>query len=78
MITTPQGRPNGRCAGFHVIAIGNRLYERGLTRFAARADKQWSLTDRISFVVMEDEGLTDALAGDRHFEQAGFKALLGE
>ena len=43
---------------------------------ADRHDKDWSLTDCISFVVMEDQRITDALTGDRHFEQAGFKALL--
>jgi predicted nucleic acid-binding protein len=41
-----------------------------------RPDKEWSLTDCISFVVMEREGLTDALTGDNHYEQAGFVALL--
>ena len=35
-----------------------------------------SLTDCISFVVMEDKGITEALTADRHFEQAGFTALL--
>jgi predicted nucleic acid-binding protein len=44
--------------------------------FARRPDKSWSLTDCISFVVMADRGLTEALTGDRHFEQAGFRALL--
>jgi len=41
-----------------------------------RRDKDWPLTDCISFVVMEDEGISEALTGDKHFEQAGFKALL--
>jgi len=36
----------------------------------------WPLTDCISFVVMEDEDIRDALTGDRHFEQAGFTTLL--
>jgi uncharacterized protein len=52
------------------------LLERGLQRLRERPDKDWPLTDCISFVVMEDEGIREALTGDRHFEQAGFTALL--
>ena len=51
------------------------LYRRGLALYDARPDKEWSLTDCISFVVMADEGLTESLTGDGHFTQAGFKAL---
>jgi hypothetical protein len=54
----------------------NELFAAGVELYATRPDKEWSLTDCISFVVMEREGLTDALTGDRHFEQAGFKVLL--
>ena len=43
---------------------------------ASHADKVWSLTDCTSFVLMRQRGIADALAYDRHFEQAGFKALL--
>lgn len=39
-------------------------------------DKEWSLTDCASFALMKERGITDALAHDRHFEQAGFVALL--
>jgi hypothetical protein len=39
-------------------------------------DKEWGLTDCISFVVMKERKLTDALTTDHHFEQAGFKSLL--
>ena len=53
------------------------LLDRGVERFRKRPDKDWPLTDCISFVVMEDEGISDALTGDRHFEQAGFKAIFG-
>lgn len=43
---------------------------------AARGDKEWSLTDCLSFHVMQQNGVTRALAHDHHFEQAGFEALL--
>ena len=40
------------------------------------ADKKWTLTNCASFVIMRERKVTDALTGDRHFEQAGFAALL--
>jgi predicted nucleic acid-binding protein len=59
-----------------VIPVGEVLYEKGLQLYRDRIDKDWSLTDCISFLVMQDRRLTDALTTDRHFEQAGFRALL--
>ena len=59
-----------------VVPLSDDLWTRGVGLFRERPDKEWSLTDCISFIVMEDRGLTDALTGDRHFEQAGFNALL--
>ena len=44
--------------------------------FTARSDKNWSLTDCLSFVVMERKGIREALTADTHFEQAGFHAIL--
>ena len=58
-----------------VIPPEAALFDRGCELYATRSDKNWSLTDCISFVVMKERGLTDALTADRHFEQAGFKAL---
>ena len=52
------------------------LFDLGIQLYRNRQDKDWSLTDCISFVVMQQEGMTQALTGDRHFEQAGFVALL--
>lgn len=52
------------------------LFARGLDLYCRRPDKAWSLTDCISFTVMAQEGLSEALTGDHHFEQAGFVALL--
>ena len=48
----------------------------GLELHRNRPDKEWSLTDCISFVVMQRHGVTEALTHDHHFEQAGFEALL--
>jgi predicted nucleic acid-binding protein len=59
-----------------VAPLSEELYERGRTFFRRHRDKEWGLTDCISFVVMKDHGLTDALTADAHFRQAGFRPLL--
>jgi uncharacterized protein len=59
-----------------IIPLNRTLIERGIQLFRKRADKNWPLTDCISFVVMKDEGISEALTADHHFEQAGFKVLL--
>jgi uncharacterized protein len=59
-----------------IVPPSQRLFEQGVDRYNARTDKEWSLTDCISFVVMEQNGVEEALTGDHHFEQAGFRALL--
>lgn len=79
-------RVRGRVAKF-VRALGSdpatlvvpatpELTERALTLFEQRQDKEWSFTDCASMVVMRDRGIVEALTGDIHFEQAGFRALL--
>ena len=52
------------------------LVQQGIELFSHRPDKDWSLTDCISFVVTQDHGITEALTADRHFEQVGFVPLL--
>ena len=59
-----------------VVPANTETFEKGVELYYARPDKQWSLTDCISFVVMSEDGITEALTADRHFEQAGFVALL--
>ena len=63
-------------ADVRVMPLDVQLHEEGIRLYASRADKEWSLTDCISFVVMQREAVTEALTGDHHFEQAGFVALL--
>ena len=59
-----------------VVPADRALLDAGVELYRRRLDKDWSLTDCISSVVMEEHGLKDALTADRHFEQAGFVALL--
>ncbi len=58
------------------IPASAELFRRGLALFNQRPDKEWSLVDCISFVVMKQRRLTDALTTDHHFDQAGFRVLL--
>ena len=59
-----------------IVPASRTLLEEGLDLYERRPDKEWSLTDCISFVVMQKERLAEVLTGDHHFEQAGFIALL--
>jgi predicted nucleic acid-binding protein len=59
-----------------VVPATQGLFERGVELYSKRPDKGWSLTDCISFTVMNDYQIVEALTGDHHFEQAGFRALL--
>lgn len=65
-----------RASYVRIVPLTGELLHRGFALYKARPDKEWGLTDCISFVVMEDHGLTEALTADHHFEQAGFRALL--
>ena len=59
-----------------IVGLSDDLYHKAFELFHARPDKDWGLIDCFSFIVMADNGITDALTADIHFEQAGFKALL--
>lgn len=69
--TQLKGHPRAR-----IIPVSQKLFDRGYELYASRKDKDWSLTDCISFIVMSDAGISDALTHDHHFEQTGFTALL--
>jgi uncharacterized protein len=59
-----------------VIYADASLWVRSLELYSERGDKHWSLTDCMSFIVMQDAGVSEALTADRHFVQAGFTILL--
>lgn len=51
-----------------IIDVDKEVYDRAWSLYSQRVDKEWSFTDCAS----------EAFTSDRHFEQAGFKILLGE
>ncbi len=59
-----------------VVSVDVPLIHRARELRDSRVDKDWGLTDCVSFVVMESQGMRDALTADRHFEQAGYRRLL--
>ncbi|MDQ3831913.1 MAG: type II toxin-antitoxin system VapC family toxin [Candidatus Tectomicrobia bacterium] len=61
-----------RSAYLQLIHVDERLFYEGWTYLQQHQDKDYSLTDCISFVVMQRLSISTAFAFDRHFAQAGF------
>lgn len=59
-----------------IVPLTDELYHEALQLYRERSDKEWGLVDCVSFIIMQDRGITEALTPDKHFEQAGFQALL--
>ncbi|MBI4581577.1 MAG: type II toxin-antitoxin system VapC family toxin [Planctomycetes bacterium] len=59
-----------------IVPFSEELFRAGIELYRDRPDKSWSLTDCLSFVVMQRQVLVEALTRDHHFEQAGFTVLL--
>jgi hypothetical protein len=60
-----------------IIPASTELLHRGLSFFEKYSDKDFSLTDCISFTIMKEFRIRRALTSDHHFSQVGFIALLG-
>ena len=61
-----------------IVPLSEQIFRKAFQLYRERSDKEWGLTDCVSFVVMHDRGITEALTTDEHFQQAGFQALLKE
>jgi predicted nucleic acid-binding protein len=59
-----------------IIPLTEELYKQAFELYQQRPDKEWGMTDCISFIVMSERNLQEALTTDKHFQQAGYKALL--
>ncbi len=64
--------------GYLIRPINESLLAQALNLYQSRSDKEWGLTDCISFVLMRQERISEAVTSDKHFRQAGFVALLLE
>ncbi len=73
MVQDLESNPN-----VEIVPQTDAQFRGAVERYASRGDQRWSLTDCASFLVMEERGITEALAYDRDSEQAGFVALLRE
>lgn len=64
-----------QASGCEVVPTSRALLDRALELYHQHKDKEWTLTDCVSFVIMRECGITEALTEDRHFVQAGFTVL---
>lgn len=67
---------HGEDSRYQVVETIGAVRSEGMQLFRSHHDKSWSLTDCVSFVVMREQGLTEALTADRHFDQVRFRALM--
>ena len=65
-----------RSAEAPVESFTRESFDAALNLYNQRPDQSWSLTDCSSFLIMRRHGIESALTYDKHFEEAGFKALL--
>lgn len=61
-----------------IVPLTESIFLQAVQLFQGREDKEWGLTDCVSFVVMQERKIVGALTADEHFIQAGFQALLRE
>ena len=59
-----------------IITQTTEQFDQALQLYQQRKDKAWSHTDCVSFNIMTEYEIIEALAYDKHFEQAGFITLM--
>ena len=63
-------------ANLQIVSVDTTLLAEGWQLYRSRLDKEWSLTDCTSIIVMQKERIEQVFTSDHHFEQAGFTKLL--
>jgi uncharacterized protein len=60
---------------YKATPLSRELFEQGLALYERRLDKEYSIVDCMSMVIMRERGITHAVTNDHHFTQAGFTIL---
>ena len=58
-----------------VVFCDEGLFSEGVRTFKEHPDKEWSLTDCVSFATMKRHDIRTAFTFDGHFKQAGFATV---
>jgi hypothetical protein len=61
-----------------IVNLDIALFREAFELYRTHKDKSWGMTDCISFIVMRERGIVEALTNDKDFRQAGFNALMRE
>lgn len=61
-----------------IVNLDSALFQSAFELYRTHKDKSWGMTDCVSFVIMRERGIVDALTNDKDFRQAGFNALMRE
>ncbi len=59
-----------------IVWIDEELHIKAVELIKERRDKNYSLCDAVSFIIMRQRGIAESLTTDKHFEQEGFIRLL--
>ena len=63
-------------AEIEIVPLDTALFQRAFELYRTHKDKAWGMTDCLSFIIMRERGIVDALTNDKDFEQARFNALM--
>lgn len=59
-----------------IVRLDPEIFNAAVNLYRSHLDKEWGLVDCVSFIVMRERQISDVLTSDKHFVQAGFRALM--
>jgi predicted nucleic acid-binding protein len=81
-LSTARGFDRRECLSFlndlvslprlELVWVDENLHDAAMALLENRLDKNYSLCDAVSFIVMRERSISEALTTDKHFDQEGF------